>query len=790
MIPYGHQSVGEDDVAAVAAALRSEWLTQGPRVEEFEAALAATVGATHAVAFSSGTAALHAAAAAAGLGPGDTVATSALTFVASANCARYVGATPVLVDVDEATWNLDLGKVPPCDALVAVHYAGLPTDLSRLAARPPVVIEDACHALGAVTGDGPVGNCARSDMCAFSFHAVKTVTAGEGGAVTTNAAELAERLRRFRHHGAEPRPEQGGWYSEVSETGFNYRLSDLHAALGLSQLAKLDRFVERRNELAARYRAALAGTPVVLPLEPPPGWRHAYHLFPVQVPHRRGVYDDLRARGIGVQVHYVPLARHPVFGADPADFPVAEEVYAGLLSLPMFPDLTDGQQDEVVAALLDALGAPRPAVATTTPPPPRELRRSREWWDRGSAVIPMGTQTLSKGPRQFVQGVSPIYLERGRGAHVWDVDGNRYLDYPMALGPVVLGYADPAVDAAIRHQLDRGITFTLMHPLEVEVAERIVELCPGVEAVRFGKSGSDALSGAVRVARALTGRDMVLAAGYHGWHDWYAGTTSRDAGVPEAVRATVATFAYGDPADLERALREHHGAVAAVVLEPSGAQVPPPGYLDRVVELARRHGALSVFDEVITGFRLAPGGARERYGVVPDLSCYGKALGNGMPISAVAGSWDVMKAFEDVFFSLTHGGETLSLAAARAVLDTIAGGEVLRVIEARGARLRAGIDALVAAHGVGDRVEVGGEPQRSVVGFPGPGGPADRSWVQQCLVERGILFNGSMFVCARHDDADVEQTLEAFDAAFAALAEHGDVRPLLKGPPVETVFRP
>jgi dTDP-4-amino-4,6-dideoxygalactose transaminase/glutamate-1-semialdehyde aminotransferase len=796
VIPYGRQSVGEDDVAAVLEVLRGDWLTQGPTVGRFEEALAARVEARFAVAFSSGTAALHAAASVAGLGSGDTVATSALTFIASANCARYVGASVALVDIDPATLNLDPARVPDCDALVAVHLAGLPVDLAGLAHRPRVVIEDAAHALGASTPDGPVGNCARSEMCVFSFHPVKAITTGEGGAVTTNSEDLAERLRSFRNHGYLRDPEKGGWYYEARAEGGNHRLTDIQAALGTSQLAKLDAFVERRNQLAARYRAALADAPLTLPPEAPPGWRHAYHLFCVRVAERRAVYEALRARGVGVQVHYVPLYRHPVLALPPTaagECPETESAYAGLLSLPLFPALTDAEQDEVIAAVREATGDRSQSPPDARPAgggaeDGRPLARSREWWARASALIPAGTQTLSKGPTQFVQGPSPIFLARGEGAHVWDVDGNRYLDYPMALGPVILGYGDPSVDAAIRRQLEDGITFSLPHPLEVEVAERIVALCPGVEAVRFGKSGSDAVSAAVRAARALTGRDIVLVAGYHGWHDWYAGATARAAGVPEAVRGLVHTFRFNDAEDLARALDEHRGQVAAVVLEPSAAEAPANGYLQRAVELAGAHGALSVFDEVITGFRLAPGGARQRYGVEPDLSCYGKALGNGMPISAVAGSWDAMRAFEEVFFSLTHGGETLSLAAARAVLDAIADGEVLAGIERRGLRLRDGIASLAEGHGLGARVAVSGEPQRAVVRFTGADPLADRSFVQQCLVERSILFNGSMFVCARHRDEDVEYTLEAFDQALGVLAEHDDVGHLLAGAPVQPVF--
>jgi len=401
----------------------------------------------------------------------------------------------------------------------------------------------------------------------------------------------------------------------------------------------------------------------------------------------------------------------------------------------------------------------------------------------------MGTQTLSKSPTQFVQGAHPIFLRRGSGSHVWDVDGNEWVDEPMALGPVLLGYAEPVVDEAIRRQLVDGIVFTQMHPLEVEVAERIAGLCPGVESVRFAKSGSDALSGAIRAARAHTGREVVLVSGYHGWHDWFIGTTTRDAGVPKAVAALTDTFRFDDIDDLRRAFERHRDNVAAVILEPSGATIPSPGYLRSVVDLAAEHGTLSVFDEIITGFRLAPGGARERYGVIPDLSCYGKALGNGMPIAAVAGTWKVMRTFEEVFFSGTHGGEALSLAAARAVLDTVADGTVLASIEARGRRLQEGVIALVEHHGVGARVTVGGEPHRTVVGFAGPDPLVTKSWVQQCQAEAGCLFNGSLFICSRHDDDDVAAMLLGFDAAFGVMASGEDLAVLLAGPPVSPVFR-
>jgi UDP-4-amino-4,6-dideoxy-N-acetyl-beta-L-altrosamine transaminase len=354
VIPYGRQLVEADDIAAVVDVLGSDWLTGGPRVDDFERALCAHTGAAHAVAFANGTAALHGALAAAGIGPGDRVVTSPLSFVASANCARFVGADSDFVDIDPKTLNLDVAAIGACDALVAVHYAGLPADLTALTVRPRVVVEDAAHALGASTPDGPVGNCARSDMCTFSFHPVKAVTTGEGGAVTTNSDALADALRRFRSHGTVRRSELGGWYYDVATLGYNYRITDIQAALGVSQLGKLERFVARRNALAARYHELLASLPIDLPPTAPPGTRHAYHLFAVRVPERRAVYDAMHAAGIGVQVHYVPIYKHTLYadrGRSGAHFPETERAYDGLLSLPMYPALTETDQDRVVEVL-------------------------------------------------------------------------------------------------------------------------------------------------------------------------------------------------------------------------------------------------------------------------------------------------------------------------------------------------------------------------------------------------------------------------------------------------------
>jgi len=355
MISYGRQSIDQSDIDAVVSTLRGDWLTQGPSIEAFESAVADYVGAEYAVAFSNGTAALHGAAAVASLGAGDIVYTSPLTFMASANVARFVGATPRLVDIDPETLNIDMHAVPSdARAVVPVHFAGLPVDLRGHTRSGRIVIEDAAHALGAQTPDGPVGNCANSDMTCFSFHPVKPITTGEGGMVTTNDAELADALRRFRSHGIVRLPENGAWYYEVTELGFNYRMTDIQAALGLSQMGRLDRFIDRRNEIADRYREMLARLPIELPPAAKPGFRHGYHLFVIQVDNRRRVFDGLREAGIGVQVHYVPVHHHPV-SADirlrPGDMPTCDRVYERIISLPVHPDLSDADQDHVVETL-------------------------------------------------------------------------------------------------------------------------------------------------------------------------------------------------------------------------------------------------------------------------------------------------------------------------------------------------------------------------------------------------------------------------------------------------------
>ncbi|HEY2994007.1 MAG TPA: aminotransferase class III-fold pyridoxal phosphate-dependent enzyme [Methylomirabilota bacterium] len=425
----------------------------------------------------------------------------------------------------------------------------------------------------------------------------------------------------------------------------------------------------------------------------------------------------------------------------------------------------------------------------------RHLDRSSEWLKRALAVIPSATQTFSKGRRAYVEGVGPAFVARARGSHVWDVDGHEYIDYPMGLGAVTLGHAYPAVNEAVTRQLAEGVSFSVAHPLEVALAETLTEILPGADMVRFGKNGSDATSGAVRAARALTGRDVIACCGYHGWQDWYIATTTRAAGIPKAVRELTVPFAYNDLASLERVFADHRGRVAAVIMEPVGVVPPAPGFLQAVRDLAHREGALLIFDEIVTGFRLALGGAQEMFGVIPDLSCFGKGMGNGFPIAAVVGRRDLMEVFDQLFFSFTFGGEAASLAAALATVREMCDKPVIPHLWRQGERLRDGFNALARAAGLGRHAECVGYPPRTVITFADPAGgdPAVlKTLFLQEAIKRGILLGGGMNVSFSHDDDDVTRTLAAYEAALAEVAaavKAGDAARRLQGRVVEPVFR-
>lgn len=432
-------------------------------------------------------------------------------------------------------------------------------------------------------------------------------------------------------------------------------------------------------------------------------------------------------------------------------------------------------------------------VRLNTEYPP--IGESRRWLQRAEGLVPALTQTLAKGPGQHVRGVAPAYLSRGKGSRVWDVDGNEYIDWQMGIGPLVLGYANAAVDDAIRRQLADGITFSLMHPLEVEVAEMIQEAVPNADMVRFSKTGCDVASAAVRLSRAFTGRSKVLCCGYHGWHDWYVGTTDRRAGVPDATRDLTSTFEYNDLESVRDGLDED---TACVILEPVVFEEPRDAFLHELKALCHANGSLLVFDEMWTGFRIALGGAQERYDVKADLACFSKAVANGMPLSVLTGRRDVMQLLErDVFFFTTFGGEALSLAAAKATIQELRARDVPAHLERQGSRLRSGVRAIASELGM-DYVRCAGLPARTIVTFLATGDARDadplelKSLAQQEMLKRGVLWGGFHNVSLAHDDVDVGHTLTAWKATLEivqrAVTERR-VRQELRGAAVEPVFR-
>jgi glutamate-1-semialdehyde aminotransferase len=421
-----------------------------------------------------------------------------------------------------------------------------------------------------------------------------------------------------------------------------------------------------------------------------------------------------------------------------------------------------------------------------------DITESECLYARATGLIPAYSQTLAKGPTQYVKGVAPKYLARGKGSHVWDVDGNEYVDLNMGIGPISLGYGYPKVDEAIKRQLDDGITFSLMHPLEVELAELVREVVPNAQSVRYSKTGAEVTSAAVRLARAYTGRDRVLCCGYHGWHDWHIGVTARDRGVPQAVKNLVHTFEYND---IDSVLASLDRDTACVILEPVVFDPPKNDFLYRLQQACRSNGTLLMFDEMWTGFRLALGGAQEYFVVEADLACFSKALANGMPLAVLTGRQDVMQLLDqEVFFFSTFGGEALSLAAAIATIREIRELDVPLYLAVQGAKLKDGYNRLVRELEINCYTQCRGYPCRTMVSFGGSVADAllMKSLMQQEMIKRGVLWAGNHNLCLSHTDRDIERVLEAYTEVLPILKhaiETGSLAGSLRGEPVQPVFR-
>lgn len=420
---------------------------------------------------------------------------------------------------------------------------------------------------------------------------------------------------------------------------------------------------------------------------------------------------------------------------------------------------------------------------------------SEQLLERALRTIPLGSQTFSKSKTQYPMGVSPFFIRRGKGSRVWDVDDNQYVDFINSLAAITLGYCDPDVDAAVRAQLDDGVIFSLPHPIEMQVAEQIVKLVPCAEKVRFGKNGSDATAGAIRLARAFTNRDHVAVCGYHGWQDWYIGTTARNRGVPQATRDLSHTWTYNDIGSLVRLFQEYPDQIAAVILEPMNVAEPLPGFLEEVKDIAHKHGALLIFDETVTGFRYAIGGAQQHFGVTPDLATFGKGLANGYPVSAVAGRADIMQLMEEVFFSFTFGGETLSLAAALATMQKLEREPVTDTLYTQGRKILAGLRDSIAAAGAEDFLGTAGNPTWSFFMMKDAGNYSQwqiKTLFLQEMFARGILTIGTHNMSYSHTDADLDRLCSAYNEVIPMLVEgvrQNKLESMLRCQPLQPLFK-
>jgi glutamate-1-semialdehyde aminotransferase len=410
----------------------------------------------------------------------------------------------------------------------------------------------------------------------------------------------------------------------------------------------------------------------------------------------------------------------------------------------------------------------------TSIPDPADIERTGRLMSRARTILAYGgLDGIVQRPLHYSpHGVFPQFAADAQGCRFRDTTGQEFIDWVIGWGPVMLGHRRPEVERAIREQVVAGPNLSLMHPIEIEVAEALVEMIPCADMVAFGKNGSDGLTAAVRLARAITGRDVILQYGMHGFHDWFVGQLAHVRGIPAAWRELVVSFPYGDVDELARRFEAHRGRVAAIVMEPVREVLPKPGYLAAVRDLAHAHGALLVFDEVMTALRLGPGGAQEAFGVLPDIACLGKSMGNGMPLSAVVGRREYMQHLPGVGFGMTFRGDTLSLAAARAVLKVVRTEPVAEHLAAIGEALRAGFRDLCRELGVG--FDLIGPPARMSVLFAGAGRLDAETlrdlFLQECL-KRGVFTNGNFLPCYAHDRAAVEATLAGLRGALTVVAE-------------------
>lgn len=420
---------------------------------------------------------------------------------------------------------------------------------------------------------------------------------------------------------------------------------------------------------------------------------------------------------------------------------------------------------------------------------------SEKMLERAQKSIPLGAQTYSKSKTQFPIGVSPYFADYGEGAYLFDIDGNRYIDFINAQASIILGYNDSDVTKAVKSQLDKGSIFSLSNEIETKVAEKIIEMVPCAEMVRFGKNGSDVTAGAVRLSRAFTNRKYIAVCGYHGWQDWYIGSTTKDLGVPEEIKQLTLKFMYNDLASLEKLFNDYPNQIAGVILEPMNIEYPREGFLEGVKEITKNNGAVLIFDEMITGFRYANGGAQELFNVKPDLATFGKAISNGFPLSVITGKKEIMTLMEEVFFSFTYGGETLSLAASLATLEKIQKENVINNIIEKGEYVMEKLKDIINKYKLNEVLSISGHPSWSFLTFNATDMYTNfeiKTFYMQEMLKRGVLAYGTHNITYAHTEEDLNFLINSSAEVFKDLAhliEICSLREKIECTPLEPLFK-
>jgi len=421
--------------------------------------------------------------------------------------------------------------------------------------------------------------------------------------------------------------------------------------------------------------------------------------------------------------------------------------------------------------------------------------RSVEHLERAEKIIPLGSQTFSKSRIQYPIGISPLYISNAKGSKVWDIDGNEYTDLVNSLASVTLGYGDKGVEKAVKNQLKKGVTFSLPGILEAEVAELIVSMVPSAEMVRFGKNGTDATSAAVRLSRAFTGKDHIAVCGYHGWQDWFIGSTTRNKGVPEAVSSLTHKFEYNNIESLKSTLAKFPNQFAAVILEPMNIEWPSKNFLEEVKKETQKAGAILIFDETITGFRFNNGGAQTLFNVIPDLSTFGKGIANGFPLSAIVGRRDIMMEMEEIFFSGTFGGELLSLAAAKEVLTRYRKEDICGKLQFNGLEIQKEVNQIIAENNLQQVLALSGHPSWNFLSWSPTTENNDleiKTFFMQEMFKIGILILGTHNISISHDSKAREKITDSYSKVLKSIRnalENGSLKSRLEVVPLQPLFK-